>query len=199
MEEKNALEKGGHQHHHARNSTQMPEGWDKHRDDQGNRYYSNNETQVSQWTAPEGSTGGGQTQSNFVNYDASTMMPEEEKNQREQLWCYDTKSSWTLREYTNVTTEKDRKTSKELLIITLSGTDEGTQVKVLKENTRKYNTSHALDYHDVTRMDDMSEGPLMHLLRRRYEQQNIYTNAGNVLISVNPYENIPGLYDMPPS
>ena len=60
---KNPLDKGGHKNH-GRNSTQMPKGWDKHRDDQGNRYYSNNETQASQWTAPEGSTGGS-TQSNF--------------------------------------------------------------------------------------------------------------------------------------
>merc|ERR1711935_929428 len=60
---KNPLDKGGHKNH-GRNSTQMPKGWDKHRDDQGNRYYSNNETEASQWTAPEGSTGGS-TQSNF--------------------------------------------------------------------------------------------------------------------------------------
>ena len=60
---KNPLDKEKHKNH-GRNSTQMPEGWDKHNDNQGKRYYSNNETQASQWTAPEGSTGGS-TQSNF--------------------------------------------------------------------------------------------------------------------------------------
>ena len=44
--------------HHARNSTQLPPGWYKQDDGQGRRYYSNNETLASQWTAPEGSTGG---------------------------------------------------------------------------------------------------------------------------------------------
>ena len=44
--------------HHARNSTQLPPDWDKHKDDQGRKYYGNATTQESQWTAPEGSTGG---------------------------------------------------------------------------------------------------------------------------------------------
>jgi hypothetical protein len=36
----------------------VPLGWNKHNDDQGKRYYSNNSTQESSWVAPEGSTGG---------------------------------------------------------------------------------------------------------------------------------------------
>lgn len=46
------------QEHHRRNSTQLPPNWAKHTDDQGKRYYSNSETQESQWTAPEGATRG---------------------------------------------------------------------------------------------------------------------------------------------
>ncbi len=37
----------------------------------------------------------------------------------------------------------------------------------------------------------------MDSLRRRALQDMIYTNAGDVLISVNPYKNISGLYDSP--
>jgi|TARA_B110000208_G_scaffold166166_1_gene204869 hypothetical protein len=42
--------------HHARNSTQMPDGWDKHTDEEGNRYYSDGN--VTSWDAPPGATGG---------------------------------------------------------------------------------------------------------------------------------------------
>ena len=43
--------------HHSRSSTQMPDGWNKHSDDLGRRYYANNDG-VTQWVAPEGATGG---------------------------------------------------------------------------------------------------------------------------------------------
>ena len=46
------------------NTMQMPKGWDN--DNQGNRYYSNNEMQASQWTAPEGSTGGSTQSNSFI-------------------------------------------------------------------------------------------------------------------------------------
>ena len=45
-------------HHHTRTSTQLPADWDKHKSDQGQRYYVNNRTSESSWTAPEGASGG---------------------------------------------------------------------------------------------------------------------------------------------
>ena len=44
--------------HHTRTSTQLPPDWAKHDDDQGQRYYVNNRTSESSWTAPEGASGG---------------------------------------------------------------------------------------------------------------------------------------------
>ena len=43
--------------HHSRNSTQLPDGWDKHTDDSGRRYYAGAGKQT-QWKPPPGSTGG---------------------------------------------------------------------------------------------------------------------------------------------
>ena len=40
--------------HHVRKSTQLPPGWNKHNDGQGTRYYSHQDTQQSQWEAPDG-------------------------------------------------------------------------------------------------------------------------------------------------
>jgi hypothetical protein len=43
---------------HRRNSTKLPQGWTKHSDDAGRRYYSETAEQSASWTAPEGATGG---------------------------------------------------------------------------------------------------------------------------------------------
>lgn len=32
---------------------------------------------------------------------------------------------------------------------------------------------------------------------RRFEAKHIYTNVADVLVSINPYTDIPGLYDIP--
>ena len=44
--------------HHARNSTQLPDGWDKHTDEEGNRYYAEAASGLTAWDAPPGSVGG---------------------------------------------------------------------------------------------------------------------------------------------
>ena len=40
-------------------------------------------------------------------------------------------------------------------------------------------------------------GPLLHLLERRYDEDKIYTFTGDILISINPYKFIDGLYVIP--
>ncbi|EOD15095.1 hypothetical protein EMIHUDRAFT_431051 [Emiliania huxleyi CCMP1516] len=46
-------------------------------------------------------------------------------------------------------------------------------------------------------MSDLHEAPLLELLRRRFGRGAIYTWAGEVLLSVNPFENIPRLHALP--
>merc|ERR1712028_312093 len=43
---------------HRRKSTKMPAGWDKLEDEEGNRYYAEQESGVTSWDAPPGSVGG---------------------------------------------------------------------------------------------------------------------------------------------
>ena len=59
-----------------------------------------------------------------------------------------------------------------------------------------FDPSHALDLDDVSRINNLHEGPLLDCLRRRFNKDVIYTNVGNVLISINPYKRIPLLYDI---
>lgn len=64
------------------------------------------------------------------------------------------------------------------------------------KETIPYCDSHGVDLDDVAEMDNMHEAPLLHLLRTRYLRDQIYTYTGDILISINPYHDIPGLYDI---
>ncbi|XP_021402400.1 unconventional myosin-X [Lonchura striata] len=48
---------------------------------------------------------------------------------------------------------------------------------------------------DMAALVDLHEGSIMHNLFQRYQQDKIYTYIGSIVISVNPYKSIPGLYD----
>ena len=70
---------------------------------------------------------------------------------------------------------------------------------VAKSATHTYSSAHQLDYDNIALMDDISEPPLLALLKRRLLADQIYTWTGDVLISVNPYFFIDGLYDTSPA
>eukprot|EP00752_Nemacystus_decipiens_P004997 g4543.t3 len=71
------------------------------------------------------------------------------------------------------------------------------EVEIPVGDCAEYDPSHALDLPDASRMNQMHEAPLLNLLRRRFDANNIYTNVADVLVSINPYTDIPGLYDIP--
>lgn len=47
---------------------------------------------------------------------------------------------------------------------------------------------------DILKLHEFSEMSLLHSLRVRYSRDEIYTFVGPILISVNPYRNIPNMY-----
>ena len=69
--------------------------------------------------------------------------------------------------------------------------------KVSLSDCHKVDPTHIIDLDNICFMNDMHEAPLLDLLRRRFFNQKIYTYAGDVLISINPYESIPSIYDDP--
>eukprot|EP01033_Poteriospumella_lacustris_P000898 gene899-648_t len=71
---------------------------------------------------------------------------------------------------------------------------EGSKV-VPKADIHRYDVSHESDHDDMCSMNHLHEAPLLDNLRRRFVSDKIYTTTGDVLISVNPYKRIPGLYD----
>ncbi len=48
---------------------------------------------------------------------------------------------------------------------------------------------------DILKLKDFSEMSLLHTLRTRYLRDEIYTFVGPILISINPYKSISGLYE----
>lgn len=50
------------------------------------------------------------------------------------------------------------------------------------------------DFDDAAKINNLHEAPLLFVLLRRYNDRKIYTNCSDVLISVNPYRHIDGLY-----
>ncbi len=69
------------------------------------------------------------------------------------------------------------------------------RVTVKKSDTHRVDPSHFEDNDDLCSMNHLHEAPLLDCLRRRFENNQIYTTTGDVLISVNPYKSIPGLYN----
>ena len=62
------------------------------------------------------------------------------------------------------------------------------------EDIHEFDPTHMLDYDDAARINNLHEAPLLFVLLRRYEAKQIYTACSEVLISVNPYRHIEGLY-----
>lgn len=97
--------------------------------------------------------------------------------------------------------KKRNAAAQETVCLTLAGDgDDGAGAETLEvpaDRVALYNPSHDGDCDDVSLIDDLHEAPLLALLERRFAADSIYTNAGDVLISINPYRTISGLYDLP--
>jgi myosin heavy subunit len=71
------------------------------------------------------------------------------------------------------------------------------QITLKKKQSFRFDYSHIKDLNDLCEMKYLHDGPILHVLRRRWLAGQIYTNIGDVLLSMNPYKGISGLYDDP--
>ncbi|CAM9139822.1 unnamed protein product [Laminaria digitata] len=119
---------------------------------------------------------------------------------RDLVWVPDEEKVWraTKMMQTNECSsprKRQQSTSGDTILVDKPGQREPVQVP--KADTHPYDPSHALDLDDASKMNQMHEAPLLDLLLRRFRKDVIYTNVADVLISVNPYKNIPLLYEVP--
>lgn len=57
--------------------------------------------------------------------------------------------------------------------------------------------THLIDSDDLCSMNRLHEAPLLDTLRRRFLSDKVYTTTDSVLISINPYKKVEGLYEQP--
>ena len=105
-------------------------------------------------------------------------------------WYPDAKESWLLGDQVSVTDNEAGET-----IVTVRKAD-GDELEVPLAKVHPYDVSHGLMLDDVSTLNNLHEAPMLDLLRRRFKRDLIYTACGDVLISVNPYKNIPFLYKL---
>eukprot|EP00039_Didymoeca_costata_P010685 m.144552 g.144552 ORF g.144552 m.144552 type:complete len:1420 (-) comp14925_c0_seq1:86-4345(-) len=70
--------------------------------------------------------------------------------------------------------------------------EDGTRAKVPESECRPFNRSSLKRVvADLTLLDDMAAQLILHNLKARFKKEEIYTNIGTILISVNPYQRLP--------
>eukprot|EP01038_Epipyxis_sp_PR26KG_P011898 gene11898-15921_t len=107
-----------------------------------------------------------------------------------QVWIPSKLLSWELASIIAFDEEKQ-----EYLVSKSNGDGSDTTIILNKKDVFRTDPSHFIDTNDLCSMNLLSEGPLLNCLRMRFSNDKIYTTTGEVLISVNPYKLIPGLYD----
>ena len=70
---------------------------------------------------------------------------------------------------------------------TLVKTTDGSLYKLISDDLISLSTEDRLGVDDVLHLPNISEASLVHTIRVRYERDEIYTNAGPILISINPF------------
>ena len=73
---------------------------------------------------------------------------------------------------------------------TLTKTSDGTLYKLKSDKLIQLTSQDRQGLGDVLHLPNITEPSLLHALRLRYKRDEIYTNAGPILISINPYKTI---------
>lgn len=81
----------------------------------------------------------------------------------------------------------------------VSSIDFTDPIIVHSSKTHEFDPGHLQNIDNLIAFNEgnMHEGSILHNLRRRFLNDQIYTYAGDLLISINPYKIIPNLYDNP--
>jgi len=108
----------------------------------------------------------------------------------------------TSNSITTVWTVSPKEVWRKATVLRSSGTiltihnDAGTEIEVPLTECHVFDPSHDLNLDDISRLNNLHEAPLLHVLKRRFGNNQIYTYCGHVLISLNPYQVFKGLYDL---
>ncbi len=104
------------------------------------------------------------------------------------LWVSDENDVWVKRKLVRVDDVNNTVTVE---------TDDQKLLQLPIDKSHAVDSTHLLNLDDLCEMSNLHEAPLLDILRRRVAVDDIYTSTGSVLISINPYKRIEGLYEKP--
>jgi myosin heavy subunit len=116
---------------------------------------------------------------------ATGLQPEEAE--RTYLWVPDNELGWT---FARIESQSDGK-----VCVLKAGSEES--VKYRLDECHPIDASHLSDTDDIALIESIHIAPLLHILRTRYDENKIYTCTSDVLLAVNPFKMINGLYKLP--
>uniref|UniRef100_A0A8C3G4G8 Myosin X n=1 Tax=Cyclopterus lumpus TaxID=8103 RepID=A0A8C3G4G8_CYCLU len=71
------------------------------------------------------------------------------------------------------------------------------QNALTRQKVQPMHHSSVVGVEDMSALEDLHDGAILHNLFLRYQQSHIYTYIGSILAAVNPYQPLAGLYDRP--
>ena len=108
-----------------------------------------------------------------------------------QTWAFINKR-WLLADII-----EERNADNVVIVRPIAAGADDADVSVENCNTFPIDPTHLESLNDLCHMNNLHDGPLMYTLWQRYSNDKIYTNVGNVLLAINPYKSIIGMYDNP--
>eukprot|EP00041_Stephanoeca_diplocostata_P035801 m.1275779 g.1275779 ORF g.1275779 m.1275779 type:complete len:1469 (+) comp24762_c0_seq12:253-4659(+) len=134
-------------------------------------YYVNTETNVTTWDKPE-----------------ELMTADEMKSSGDWVWIPDKEEVFVPAKKCG-TPQKAGKKGGRMQQVELKS---GDMMSVKEEDCTPFNRSSLKRVvADLTLLDDMTPQLILHNLKKRFSDGNIYTNVGTILISINPYKRLP--------
>lgn len=108
-----------------------------------------------------------------------------------RIWAPDMpRTPWVLTERVALSKDKTR--------VTLLFTETGQIKSFLREETRGFHESHlGAGVEDLGTLNDLHEASALAVLANRFKKDFVYTNIGDVLISINPYCVLPNAFPIP--
>lgn len=114
--------------------------------------------------------------------------PSDDLGLEKQIWIE--REPWELADVVAFSKDKTRVT------VLLPST--GQVINALREETRGFDQTHlSSEIADLGLLNDLHEASTLSVLQQRFLHGKTYTTIGHVLISLNPYEQLPNAFPMP--
>ena len=78
----------------------------------------------------------------------------------------------------------------------VSKLDESKEYEIAADEVFKFDSTHDTAVADLAAVSNLNEPAVLNILKLRFQSDSIYTKVEPLIISINPYKNIPYLYDI---